>query len=200
MGRAERLLAPGERVHLVTREHGVVLARPFARATLLLAACAAGGYAIALTTALGEVRVALLVVLAAVALRAWLRLALALVRWRARRLVVTDRKLVLESGALVRRAAVLRLSQLEDVETVSGGAGRLLRYGGLVVGVGGRERLLFDLAHLPEPDALAGLVLDLADEQAALEGDLEPAEADVVEEGELVAWPLEAPGRQATAR
>ena len=32
MRRLEHIVAPGEQVHLVTREHGVVLVRPFFRA------------------------------------------------------------------------------------------------------------------------------------------------------------------------
>jgi membrane protein YdbS with pleckstrin-like domain len=159
--RSERLLAPGERVHLATREHGVVLLRPFAHASAVLAVCAAAGYGAAATPELGALRVAIVLVLAALALRSWVGLVAALARWQRRRLVITDRKAMLEEGVLVRRTTAVRLSQLDDVEIVRGGAGRLLDYGGVRVTASGRRGLLFGLGRLPEPDLVFGLLLGL---------------------------------------
>ena len=36
MARVDRLISPSERIHLITREHGVVLVRPFLRATVVI--------------------------------------------------------------------------------------------------------------------------------------------------------------------
>jgi hypothetical protein len=163
--RGERLLASGERILFTTREHGVVLLGPFARTALVLSLCSAAAELVAASPRLGLLRAPLLVAAAALVLRAFATLATALLRWQRRLLVVTDRKALLVSGGLVRRVSALPLAQLEDVEIVRGGGGRLLRYGGLVASVGGRRQLLFDLAHLPDPDLVLALLIDLADQR-----------------------------------
>jgi len=58
MAQIERLLAPDERVHLVSREHGIVLAWPFLRAAIAaaLAAAAAIVLGISLLASIGGSR------------------------------------------------------------------------------------------------------------------------------------------------
>jgi membrane protein YdbS with pleckstrin-like domain len=161
MAALDRLLAPDERLHLVTREHGVLLVPAFLRTMTGLAALAVVAVTAAGTGWLGPGRVA--VAVAAGALAVWFLAGLvrAVVRWHTRRLMVTDRRMVLVQGALLRRVATLRLDAIDAIEVQSSGLGRLLRYGGLVVTTrAGRERL-FDLRRVPDPDLVFGLVLGL---------------------------------------
>jgi PH (Pleckstrin Homology) domain-containing protein len=156
-----RLLAPGERVHAVTREHGVVLVPAFARAVLGIAGAAALALAAGRSHGLGPGR--LVGALAAAALAAWMlgRLVRAVTAWHTRRLVITDRRALLVQGGLTRRVAVVPLASIDAIEVRSSGPGRLLRYGGLVVTTHDRRALLHGLRRLPDPDLLFGLVLGL---------------------------------------
>jgi hypothetical protein len=166
MGRIDRLLAPGEHVHLVSREHGVVLLRPFLRAAMIVAAAAAAAILIAGLGVLGPARLVLALVAAIAAAHGVARFARAVARWQRRVLIVTDRRAVLLSGGAGQRAAIVPLSAISDIEIVRPAAGRVLHYGGVVVGGGGRRGLLFGLRQLPDPDLLLGLLLGLADEGA----------------------------------
>ena len=166
MGQIDRLLAPGERVHLVSREHGVVLVAPFLRAVMVVAASAAAAILIAGLAVLGPVRLVLAALAALAAAHALLHLARSVARWQRRVLVVTDRRAVLLAGGLGQRAAVFPLNAISDIEIVRPAAGRVLHYGGVLVGGGGAGRgLLFGLRRLPDPDLLLGLLLGLADER-----------------------------------
>jgi membrane protein YdbS with pleckstrin-like domain len=169
MALLDRLLAPDEPAHLVTREHGVALVAPFVRAGAVL--LAASGVAI-LAAGLplpAPIRLVPILVVAAVAARALLRLVHAVSGWQRRVLVVTDRRAVLVSGRLARRTEIVPLHAISDVEIVSSGAGRALHYGGVVVCTGGRRGLLFGLRRLPDPDELLALLLGLAEEGVALQ-------------------------------
>jgi membrane protein YdbS with pleckstrin-like domain len=165
MAPIDRLLAPGERVHLMSREHGVVLVRPFVGAAVVVAAAAAVAIAVAGQQALGPFRIVLAVAAALAAARALLHLVRAVARWQRRMLVVTDRRLVLFAGGLAQQAAVVPLHAITDIEIVRPPAGRMLHYGGVVVSSGGRRGLLFGLRRLPDPDLLLGLLFGLAEER-----------------------------------
>ena len=167
MARPDPLLAHGEHVHLVLREHRVVLLGPFLRAAAWLAACAAlalwaAGWGVPV-----PLRVLACAVCAAVAARSVIRFAAAVARWQARTLVITDRRALLVRGRDARRAAALPLQAIHDLEIVHSGPGRHLHYGGLVVSAGGRRDLLFGLRRLPDPDLVFGLLVGLADELTA---------------------------------
>lgn len=157
------MLAGDERVHLITREHGLVLAPAFVRAGLMLAAAGAAAYAVAGAGRLGPARPAAAVLGGLVAALALMRLVRAVHGWHMRRLVVTDRRLLLLAGGITRQVAVLPLGSIETVEARCAGVGRLLRYGRLTVTVNGRRTVLFGLRKLPDPDLLLGLILGLDD-------------------------------------
>jgi Bacterial PH domain len=167
MARPDPLLAPGEHVHLVLREHRIVLLAPFLRAAATITACAALALWAAGWSVPVPLRALACTVCAAVAARALVRLGVSVARWQARTLVITDRKAVLVRGRASRRATALPLQAIHDLEIVHTGAGRLLHYGGLVVNAGGRRDLLFGLRRLPDPDLVFGLLVGLADELAA---------------------------------
>ena len=162
MRRAARLLAPGEHVQLISREHGITLAGPFLGcAGLVAAACVAAlaaGAAGALPEGLREAVAAAAAVLAGVAIVGLVR---AVLRWQTCTLVVTDRRALLVRGTLAPRVASVRLDAIEDIEIRSSPAGRIMHYGRLVVSAGGRRGALLGLRTLPDPDLVMALLLGL---------------------------------------
>jgi hypothetical protein len=160
----ERLLASDEHVHLVSREHEVVLVGPFLRACIILTACAYTAVRVAASGVPLPLRVLAVGVLGVIAVRTLVRLARAVGRWQRRILVVTDRRALLVHGGISRRVATLPLDAIHDLEIVRARPGWVLHYGGLVVSTGGRRDLMFGLRRLPDPDLLFGLLLGLADD------------------------------------
>ncbi|MBD0329674.1 MAG: PH domain-containing protein [Thermoleophilia bacterium] len=131
---------PSERVRLVARLHGVVLAPALARALPL---AAVGGGLVVLgwpATPAGAVALALA---AAIALRAvW--------RWERTRLLVTSERLVIVTGTLRRTRAEVPLARVRTVEIEQGVLGRLLGYGTLVAGD-------LEVPYVPDPRTVAEL-------------------------------------------
>jgi len=166
MARIDRLLAPDERVHLMTREHGIVLVWPFLRAAVILGLAAAAAIAAAGLDVPAAIRLVPVLAAGALAVGALLRVVRVVARWQRRVLVVTDRRALLLAGGLGSRALIVPLQAIGDVEVLAPAAGRLLHYGGVVVATGGRRTLLFGLRRLPDPDLLLGLLLGLAEERA----------------------------------
>lgn len=160
----ERLLARNEHVHLVTREHEIVLVGPFLRACVVLTACSYAAVRIAATGLAVPLRLLAVGVLGVLAARSLLRLVRAVGRWQRRTLVVTDRRALLVHGGLSRRVAALPLDAIHDIEVVRVRPGWIFHYGGLVVSTGGSRDLMFGLRRLPDPDLLLGLLLGLADD------------------------------------
>jgi hypothetical protein len=167
MRQIDRLLDPDEHVHLVSREHGVVLVWPFLRAAIILALAAAAAIAAAGLDLPAAIRLVPVLAAAAIGLGALLRVVRVVSRWQRRVLVVTDRRALLLAGGRGSHTAVVPLQAIGDVEVLSPTAGRMLHYGGVVVGTGRRRGLLFGLRRLPDPDLLLGLLLGLAEERAA---------------------------------
>ncbi|MGN6377843.1 MAG: PH domain-containing protein [Gaiellales bacterium] len=161
MSSIDRLLAPSERVYLVTREHGVVLAPAFLRAAAGLGVLGVIAYVAAGARPLGPVRTGAAALAGLLAVVVMMRLLRSVVAWHTRHLVVTDRRAMLVSGGLSRRVAVMPLDTVDGVEVRASGLGRLLRYGGLVVSTRGHRGVLFGLRRLPDPDLVFGLVLGL---------------------------------------
>lgn len=161
MPRLDRLLAPHERLQLVSREHGVVLAAPFAQTAVAVAASAALAYVAASSGAPGGVRRVAVLAAAGVAAIAFLRLVRVVLRWQTSTLVITDRRAMLVCGRVAPRVASLRLDSIEDIEINCSPAGRMLHYGRLIVSAGGRRGTLLGLRRLPDPDLVLALLLGL---------------------------------------
>jgi hypothetical protein len=167
MAQIDRLLAPGEHVHLQSREHGVVLLAPFLRAGAIVALAAAGAILAAGLDLPAPVRLIPVLVAGVAAARALASLVRAVARWQRQVLVVTDRRALLLAGGLGQRAAIVPLGAISDIEIVCPAVGRVLHYGGVVVRSGERRGLLFGLRRLPDPDLLLGLLLGLAEDRPA---------------------------------
>jgi uncharacterized membrane protein YdbT with pleckstrin-like domain len=139
------LATPEERVCLEARRHGVVLARPLARALVL---AASGGILLTQAWAL-LVPGALLVVIGA------LTLLRAVWRWETTRFVVTTEKVFVVKGGRRRRSAAVRLRALQTLEVEQSLPGRLLGYGTIVAGP-------LELDHVPHARSVHRLVEQLA--------------------------------------
>ena len=132
-------------VYLDERRHGIVLARPLARA-LALAAVGMAGVALGWPGSLAGV--ALLLVSAGAATTAvW--------RWDRTHVIVTSESLVVLHGTLRRRAAEVPLANVRAVELDQSLLGRLLGYGTVVAGD-------LEIECVPQPLELCGLVRELA--------------------------------------
>jgi hypothetical protein len=144
------LASAGERIWLDQRPHGIVLARPLARAAVV----AATGVVLLLVgwpaTAGGAV---LLGLAAIIALRAvW--------RWERTRVVLTSDKLFVAHGTWRRRAAAVRLARADPVEVEQSALGRLLGYGTIVAGE-------LEIAFVQDPARVYNLVARAAQEASA---------------------------------
>jgi hypothetical protein len=163
MRSVDHLLADGERIHLVTREHGVVLVGAFVRATVTLAIAGGLAYELAPTRSLGPVPLVVAICAGLVASLALLRLVRRVAVWQGRRLVVTDRKVLLVSGALTRRVTALPLASIDGIEVRRVGA-LGPRCGALLLSANGRRCVLFGLRRVPHPERVMALMLHLAGE------------------------------------
>ena len=161
MRSVDHLLRPDERIRLVSREHGVVLVGAFIRATLTLVVVGGLAYELAGVRSMGVLPTAVAVLAGVIAVLALTRLCRRVGRWHGRRLVVTDRKLILVSGALGRRVTALPLAAIDQVEVRRV---RALgpRCGAVMITVGGRRSPLFGLRRLPHPERMMGLIMTLA--------------------------------------
>ena len=82
------------------------------------------------------------------------RLAWRVVEWRADWFVVTDRRLLLRSGIVTRRVAMMPLIKVTDMSYSRPPVGRVLGYGEIVIESAGHDQALRRIRHLPRPDAL----------------------------------------------
>jgi len=133
------LATPEERIVVEARRHGIVLARPLARAAFL---AAAGGAGVVAGWPFSPAGAALLVAAALAATAAvW--------RWDRTHVVLTTEKLFLVYGVVRRRAAAVRLERVGTVELEQTLLGRLLDYGTVVAGD-------LEIRYVAEPREVCG--------------------------------------------
>jgi len=132
-------------VFLDARRHGVVLVRPLARASVF-AALGAIGLAVGWPASVAG---------GAFLLAAGLVATLSVWRWDRTHVVVTGDSLLVEQGLVRRRTASVRLSRIRGVEVEQSLLGRVLGYGTVVAGE-------LEIAFVPDPSGLSGLVQDLS--------------------------------------
>jgi uncharacterized membrane protein YdbT with pleckstrin-like domain len=135
-----------ERVCLVARHHGIVLARPLLRS---LGLATIGVFFLTLPwPATAAVGAAIIAVAAAFTFRAvW--------QWERTRLVVTTEKVYVVNGTLRRRAKAIRLGAVQAVEVDQSLLGQLLGYGTIIVGP-------LSFGHIAEPREVCRTVEQLA--------------------------------------
>lgn len=159
--RLASIVSHTERIHLVTREHGVVLFRPFCRSTLTVALFGGGAYELARSPVPSSLRWTAATLAGVIVTISLLGLLRRVLRWNRRRLVVTDRRVLMLSGTLSRRATAVSLDALHDLQIHVSGTGRMLRYGSVIVTTGGHRGPLLGLRRIPHPDLVFALLLGL---------------------------------------
>ncbi len=82
------------------------------------------------------------------------RLTWRVLEWREDWFVVTDRRLLLRTGLVTRRVAMMPLIKVTDMSYARPPAGRVFGYGEIVIESAGQDQALRRITHLPDPDAL----------------------------------------------
>jgi membrane protein YdbS with pleckstrin-like domain len=144
----ERYLLPSERRVIAVRRHWARLAGP---------ALAALGGLVALTW-LDQVLPLGLQFARDLLLAGWVvlmaRLTWRVLEWREDWFVVTDRRLLMRTGLVTRRVAMMPLIKVTDMSYSRPPAGRVLGYGEIVIESAGQDQALRRIRHLPDPDVL----------------------------------------------
>ncbi|MEI4272077.1 PH domain-containing protein [Klenkia sp. LSe6-5] len=140
---AARYLLPGEQAVVNQRRHWAALVRPGVRGLPVLVL---GVWVLALdpdnrfTVVLGL----------AVALGALGYLGLAFAEWWIRHFLVTKRRVLLTSGVVVRKVAVMPLRRITDLTYQETLVGQVLGYGGFRFESAGQDQALSQITYLPD--------------------------------------------------
>src|SRR5579875_1894286 len=143
-----RYLLPREEQRILTRRHVAVLIGPV---VLMLA-----GFLAALslsTTVLSGNEFLTIAVWVGVAVLA-ARLIWKVANWLVDYFVVTSQRMLLTTGLLSRKVAMMPLSKVTDMSFRRSFAGRLLGYGEFIVESAGQDQALRTVDHLPYPEHL----------------------------------------------
>jgi hypothetical protein len=143
-----KYLLPGERLVRVQRRHWVSLSKPLA--------VAAGVLLLALVLDVALPRSATLPrqIVWTLVLAGFGYLGFQGVRWWADRFVVTDKRVLLVHGLLVREVDMIPLTKVTDMRYERTIPGRLLGYGVFVMDSAGKGGALSRVDHIREPDWL----------------------------------------------
>jgi membrane protein YdbS with pleckstrin-like domain len=146
----ERYLLPRERaLRVITvRRHPALLIAPIAEAVIgLVAAFLLTGTLLRDNAPLRDV-----------VWIAWVALALNLVwkavNWAVDYFVVTSQRIMLTSGLLTRKVAMMPLGKVTDMSFQRSAAGRLLGYGEFIIESAGQDQALRNVDHIPNPEVL----------------------------------------------
>lgn len=149
-----------ESIVLETRRHAGTLVKPFTIAVLGVTMAFLVG--LLLTPKDGRDLVDTVVgVLATIFV---LRFLWRVLRWRAAKTVVTDRRLFHVSGVLSRKVSSMPLGRMTDLTYRRPILGRLLGYGDIVIESAGTELGIHELRHLPRPDRFYRTITKLVSE------------------------------------
>jgi membrane protein YdbS with pleckstrin-like domain len=144
----ERYLLPSERRVVAVRRHWARLAGP--------ALSAVAGLVVLMW--LDQVLPVPLPFVRDLLLAGWVgllaRLTWRTLEWREDWFVVTDRRLLVRTGLVTRKVAMMPLMKVTDMSYDRPPAGRLLGYGEIVIESAGQDQALRRIRHLPHPDAL----------------------------------------------
>lgn len=145
---ADKYLLPHEQPPVVaTRRHWAVLVGPVAKMLPLLAA---GGWLFLLDPANRVSTTAGLLVVAGALLHLGLRAG----EWWMRHFIVTNRRVLLTSGIVVRTVALLPLRRITDLTYKETLLGQLLGYGTFRFESAGQQQALSEITYLPRADLL----------------------------------------------
>jgi uncharacterized membrane protein YdbT with pleckstrin-like domain len=91
--------------------------------------------------------------------------------WWVERFVVTDRRMIVTSGLLTRKVAMMPLARVTDMSYQRPFLGRILGYGEFVMESAGQDQALHTITYVPKPDLLYLDVCDLLFGQPQPSGD-----------------------------
>jgi uncharacterized membrane protein YdbT with pleckstrin-like domain len=143
-----RYLLPHEHQVITVRRHPAILIAPSIEALggLLVAAV------LTATILHGNSLLVFVVWLAWIVL--FLRMVWKVVNWAVDFFVVTSQRMLLTSGVLTRKVAMMPLSKVTDMSFRRTFAGRLLGYGEFIVESAGQDQALSRVDHIPYPEQL----------------------------------------------
>ena len=81
--------------------------------------------------------------------------------WWVERFVVTDRRVLLLTGLLTKRVAIMPLAKVTDLTYERSLAGRVLGYGVFIMESAGQQQALQRIPYIPDPDTLYRQVTEL---------------------------------------
>jgi uncharacterized membrane protein YdbT with pleckstrin-like domain len=140
-------LLPGEVAVVIVPRHWIIVAGPFLWG---IAALIGAGVLTAVVDASQPATT--YIWLLALGVLAWV--SYRYLAWYVERFIVTDRRLLLVTGLINRRVAVMPLRKVTDMTYERTGVGRLLGYGEFVIESAAQDQALRKVDYLPNPDAL----------------------------------------------
>lgn len=150
----EKYLLPTERTVIRVRRHWAILA-PAGLQTLGLVALAAVVSVVGRDTPGAQWLAWWLLLTAA------LRFAFVVGEWIVERFVVTDMRVIMTSGIITRKVAMMPLVKVTDMTYERSVLGQLLGYGKFIVESAGQDQALSRVDYLPRPDRLYIQVAEL---------------------------------------
>jgi uncharacterized membrane protein YdbT with pleckstrin-like domain len=143
-----RYLLPNEQQVITVRRHPAVLIGP---SVLALAGLLAAGV---LTATVLHGNQALVTVVWIAWLVLFGRMIWKAINWAVDFFVVTSHRILLTSGVLTRKVAMMPLTKVTDMSFQRSFAGRLLGFGEFIVESAGQDQALRNIDHIPYPEQL----------------------------------------------
>jgi membrane protein YdbS with pleckstrin-like domain len=147
MNDLDRYLLPTEIPEVVTRRHWASLTRA---GSIFLGLILLGVF---MVSALGDTQffstAGVVTVLGDLGWFGWV-----ILDWSHERFVITDKRVLLISGLLTRKVAIMPLSKVTDLTYERSLMGRILGYGVFVMESAGQQQALSRIDYLPTPDQL----------------------------------------------
>ena len=143
-----KYLLPHEHQVITVRKHPAVLLRPIGVTVLGLVIAAVISTTVARHNAdvVGFVWIVWAVLLVWLAYRVWV--------WSQDYFIVTSRRMLLATGVLTRKVAMMPLVKVTDMSFQRSSLGRLLGYGEFILESAGQDQALRVVDHLPYPEQL----------------------------------------------
>ena len=143
-----KYLLPHEHQVITVRKHPAVLIKPIAVVLLGLVIAAV----ISTTVARHQPGVVGFVWIAWAVLLLWL--VFAVIEWSQDYFIVTSRRMLLATGVVTRKVAMMPLVKVTDMSFQRSTLGRLLGYGEFILESAGQDQALRVVDHLPYPEQL----------------------------------------------
>jgi membrane protein YdbS with pleckstrin-like domain len=143
-----KYLLPHEHQVITVRKHPAVLLRPIGVTLLGLVIAAVVSTTVAQHNAdvVGFVWIVWAVLLVWLAYKVW--------EWSQDYFIVTSRRMLLATGVITRKVAMMPLVKVTDMSFQRSSLGRLLGYGEFILESAGQEQALRRVDHIPYPEQL----------------------------------------------